>query len=238
MHTIAFKNKQEVAENTFLYTFSRPEGYVFDAGQYATVLFGKDALYQDARGNARAFSFASAPYEEDLGFMMRQSQTGFKKNIHTLEEGETVNLSPAVGRCTLSYFKQQKKLIILTAGVGITPIRSILRQIIHTKAPLECLLFNSNRTPESTPELDWLERMNKEHDHITVVNMMTDMERAKLPWNGYVGYIDQTFLEERIRDEAETNYFVVGASGFIESMRKNLLNMAISEEKIFFDNFG
>ena len=238
MYTIEFIKKQEVAENTFLYTFTRPEEYVFEAGQYATMRLPESMPYEDDRGNARAFSFASAPYEEHLGFMMRQSESGFKKNIHTLESGDEALLTNPLGKCCYGTMEGFSTLVMISAGVGITPMRSILRQAIHDKVYKKIILINSNRMPESTPELDWFERVGEQYENISIINTMTDRKKSKEVWQGYTRYIDQEMIREFAPDTHNTRYFIAGGAGFIKAMEIHLQALAIPMERVCFDNFG
>jgi len=235
---ITFRKKEEVAENTFLYTFSRPEGYAFQAGQYATMRFGEGARYPDDRANTRCFSIASAPYEDELAFLMRHSESGFKKNIHALEEGETAMLSGPVGKGTLETLAEGGAIVLLSAGVGYAPMRSLLREMIHREMSVPVTLLNSNCTPRSTPEFDWIEGIHEKYPNITVINTMTNMEQAVCPWAGEARMIDADFLKAHLSDTYETRYFIAAGSGFVRAMKEHLNAMGVPDERIFFDNFG
>jgi ferredoxin-NADP reductase len=239
MHTITFIKKQEVAENTFLYTFTRPEGYTFQAGQYIALRFNdEEVLYEDEKANTRSFSFASAPYEEDLGFMMRQSESGFKKNIHSLKEGDEAMITDPLGKCFYGGMEGFSTLVMISAGVGITPMRSILRQAVYDEIYKRIILINSNRMPESTPELDWFERIGEEKENISIVNTMTDIKRSKKSWQGYTRYIDAEMIREQVTDTNNTRYFIAGGAGFIKAMGVHLKTLSIPEDRVCFDNFG
>ncbi|QQS61700.1 MAG: FAD-dependent oxidoreductase [Candidatus Moraniibacteriota bacterium] len=240
MQSINFQKKEEIAENTFIYTFSRPEKYSFEAGQYAVLRFNKELdIYPDARGNVRTFSFASAPYEEELSFLMRQSESGFKKNIHKMSLGDSLEISDPMGNCSLSNMGENvQNLVFICAGVGYSPMRSILRHIIKKEEIIPCLLINSNRTPEATPEFQWIESLSQQYSHIKVINTMTDMEHSTSLWNGRREYIDENFLRGFIEDTPETQYFIAAGANFIQVMKNNLENMGISKDRMFFDNFG
>jgi len=238
MQAIIFKEKREVAEETFLYTFTRPEGYVFEAGQYATVRLPETMPHPDNRGNARAFSFASAPYESDLGFMMRDSESGFKQNMQTLQEGDEVYVSKAIGKCTLSCFQDAKPLIIICGGVGYTPVRALLRQMIYENLVTPTIIFNPNRRPETAPECEWLSSVGRDREHITVINTMTDLPKGRAGCEDCRGRIDADMLNKFAPDAPEAIYFVVAGADFITSMREVLQDLKIPDERVFFDNFG
>lgn len=236
LQEITFHTKEEVAENTFLYTFSKPEGYTFQAGQYATLRFHKKTLHQDDRGNARCFSFASAPYEKTLSFMMRQSESGFKKNMFDAKEGDVMQITSAQGRGTFEVFKDGEQLVMICAGVGVTPMRSILRQSLYEKNTLPLILINSNRNKRSTPELDWLETLPQNYSHIEVLNTLTDNDDNQ--WQGSTQRINESMIGSIVSDTPRTLYFVAAGIGFVQAVEKILLSQGIPRERIYFDSFG
>jgi ferredoxin-NADP reductase len=235
---ILFKSKQEVAESTFLYTFSRPDGYAFSAGQYATMRFGEGARFADDRGNTRCFSLASAPYEDELSFLMRRSESGFKRNIHALEVGERAMLTGPVGKGTLEALLLGEQMVLIAAGVGYAPMRSLLREMIHRNSNKPCLLINSNRTPESTPEFHWMESLSSKYPHITIINTMTNPEQSSHSWRGETRRVDEVFLREYLSDTPETRYFIAAGSEFVRAIKKHLNTRDVPDSRIFFDNFG
>ncbi len=236
LEEITFQNKEEVAENTFLYTFSKPKGYTFQAGQYATLRFHKKALHQDDRGNARCFSFANAPYEKTLSFMMRQSESGFKKNMFDAKEGDTMQITGAQGRGTFEVFREGDQLVMICAGVGVTPMRSILRQSIYENNTLSLILINSNRNRRSTPELEWLEALPQSYSYIKVLNTLTDNDDSK--WQGSTQRIDEAMIGSIVSDTPQTLYFVAAGVGFVQAVERILLSQGIPRERIYFDSFG
>ncbi|NCU42385.1 MAG: FAD-dependent oxidoreductase [Candidatus Moranbacteria bacterium] len=236
LEEIAFHTKEEVAENTFLYTFSKPQGYVFQAGQYATLRFHKKTPHQDDRGNARCFSFASAPYEETLSFMMRQSESGFKKNMFDAKKGERMQITSAQGRGTFEVFKKGKQLVMICAGVGVTPMRSILRQSVYEKSNFPLVLINSNRNKRSTPELEWLEGLSQRFQNIQVINTLTDNDDEA--WQGSTKRIDDVMIRSLVSDTPQTFYFVAAGISFVQAIEKILFLQGISKERIYFDSFG
>ena len=70
--------RREVAERTIEFEFAKPAGFEFKAGHFLEITW-IDPPETDAEGNARAFSIASAPYEDRLTFTTRLRDTAFKR---------------------------------------------------------------------------------------------------------------------------------------------------------------
>jgi ferredoxin-NADP reductase len=73
-HMLKLNSRREVAEGTIAFEFDKPSGFVFKAGQFAEITW-VDPVETDSEGNARAFSIASAPHEENLLFTTRLRDT-------------------------------------------------------------------------------------------------------------------------------------------------------------------
>ena len=67
---LKLNSRRGVAERTMAFEFTKPLGFEFKAGQFAEITW-IDPPETDAEGNARAFSIASAPYEDRLMFTTR-----------------------------------------------------------------------------------------------------------------------------------------------------------------------
>ena len=76
-------NKALCAGTTAFY-FEKPKGFEFEAGQFAnfTLLTPPGS---DLKGNTRALSIASAPYEKNLMVAMRLRSTAFKRTLNSFE---------------------------------------------------------------------------------------------------------------------------------------------------------
>lgn len=240
MQQIALKEKREVAQDTLLYTFERPEDFTFCAGQYVTLKVIKTS-YKDEKGDFRAFSIASAPYQKNvLEFIMRRSESAFKKNLESLEPGETVSVTPAVGKCILSSPNEKNVFVFLVGGVGITPARSMILEAAYEKRPGRFYLFNSNRIPESSPFLEDFAAIEEGGNiRLTVVNTMTDIDKSKVSWSGEEGYIDAEKVKKYVEEDlGECTFYLVGTSGFIKAMKGMLESEGVKEEQVHVDNFG
>lgn len=239
MISIKLISKREVAEETLLYAFERPEGFMFQAGQYVSIKVTKTP-YKDDKGDFRSFSIASPPHKEDvLEFVMRRSESAFKKNLESLEVGETVEITPAVGKCVLCEPNTQNTFVFLVGGVGITPARSMLLQAAHDKRPGRFYLFNSNRNPESSPFLDDFANLEKSGDiRFTAVNTMTDVDEST-EWDGERGYIDTEKLKKYVKEDlGMCEFYLVGTNGFIGAMQKLLAELGVEKGRVHADNFG
>ncbi len=232
MHTITTKliAKAEIAEGTYQFDFEQKD-FDFTAGQYVIVDIDHPR-HKDQNRKFRSLSIASAPHEDMLTFIMRSSDSGFKKSLVDMEPGETVTVKGPLGHFTLPE-DVHTPLVFLTAGVGITPIRSMLRDLIYRQEDRYVIHCDSNRLVESAPCLKEMQDITL--PHYTYHGVITDDPEG---WEGYAGYINAALLEECIDCFSDALFYVVGTKGFIDGMKDTLKELDIPDGRVIVDNFG
>ena len=131
IYKVKLKSKREIADGTMAFHLEKPAGFVFKAGQFSDCTLINPAE-TDAEGNTRAFSFASAPYEDELIVATRMRDTAFKRILKTMEPGAELTLDAPHGSFTL-HNNANIPAVFLTGGIGVTPVRSIVLQALHDK---------------------------------------------------------------------------------------------------------
>lgn len=228
-YTITFRTKRDVAAHTEMFLFEKPEGFTFTPGQFATLRLPAVAQRGDVAGAVRAFSFASAPSDDELAFAWRQSDSAFKRAADALVEGDTIEMIAPAGHAVLP---PTGPVVFLIGGIGITPVRSILREVRATKQRRDLTLLYSNRTPKDAP---FFEEMSTYSDVCKVVHTMTE---AVDNWDGETGFITADMVRRHVPACADATYYIVGTSGFVRAMESVVAQLGVPHEKIVCDNFG
>ncbi len=235
MLTLTLKKFEEVADGTRMFTFSRPDGFDFKAGQYVALRFAPERLVEpDVRGGVRSFSIASAPCEGDLCFVMREGITGFKKTMWDLKEGDTVACTPAVGHCTVPE-ADGKAIVILSGGVGIAPARAMVRDAVDRNDTRGYYLFYSNREMKDAAFHEDMKAVTLENFHY--IYTLTSAEGATTEQGEERGYITADMIRRHLPDMALAHYYVIGAPAFADAMKVMLLAAGIAESEIKIDPF-
>lgn len=235
MQTIIFLRKQEIAEGTDAFYFTKPEGFSFVSGQSLdwTIANPKES---DAEGMMRPFSILSAPHEEHLSFATRMRDTAFKRTLATMEVGAEMTIEGPFGSFML-HENVSRPAVMLCGGIGITPFRSIIADATHRKLPHTIHLFYSNRRPEDTPFLEELQAFELKNENYTLTATMTDMEKSSAPWSGEKGYIDQTLLMKYLPAGESPIFYLAGPKPMVSAMRELLAGMKVSADDIRFEEF-
>lgn len=235
-YKIKLKHREEIAEGTFAFFFDKPEGFVFQAGQFLRFSL-IDPPETDAEGNSRTFSIASAPHEQDLMIATRMRDTAFKRVIKAMPLGSEVEVKGPYGKMTL-HEDPMRAAVFLTGGIGITPFRSIAVEAAHAGQAHRIHLFYSNRRPEDAAFLAQLAELEKSNSNYRFIPTMTSAAGSKLPWSGETGYINAEKLARFIDDLKAPIYYIAGPQGLVTTMRTTLIDTGVDEADIRAEEFS
>lgn len=236
MHTVTLKSVQEVADGTRLFVFDKPEGYAFTSGQYVAFMVPKrEGIETDAKGLARSFSLASAPYEAELFFAMRSGESSFKKTCWQLAAGDTVRITDPVGFFTLPPEEDHRPVVFLAGGIGITPVRSILKQAEHDHSKRKFILLFANRFLRDAAFHEEIRALSL--TDFRYVTILSKSEEPCAPENDERGYIGESIIEKYVDDVRGSLYYIVGSPEFIQAMEALLAGMGVPQEQCKKDPF-
>lgn len=187
---------------------------------------GEHAIFKMAEGKVegkkwRAFSIASVTEE---GYILLGMRTGkeissFKKKLLNSPKGTKVKMTGPFG-----WFKVQDNsspIVMVAAGVGITPIRALLKQLeTDTSRPIS-LVYAAEQHLFGN-ELEKIADENSQIKLIKTSEPSTTTEEVKK-------------LAKKYGSEAW--YFVSGSQGFIKSMKSTVVGEGINPKRFINDPF-
>jgi len=121
---------------------------------------------------------ASAPFENELSFVIRLSNSAFKEELRSLPLGSEIQMSGAAGHFVLRE-DSRRPAVFLAGGIGLALFRSILCQTFHDRSRRDMFLFYSNRRPEDAAYLGELLKFEKEHRNFRLITTMTRMASSQ-----------------------------------------------------------
>jgi len=236
-YTTTFTGAKEVAEDTMEFSFQKPEGFSFKAGQYVDLTLVEPPETDEA-GNTRTFSLVHAPHEATLGVATRMRDTAFKRTLRDGRPGLRASLDGPHGEMTL-HRDSNRAAVWMAGGIGVTPFLSIARDAAHERLPHRLLLFYSNRRPEDAPFLDELRGLEKANPNFRVVPTMTDLERSRRPWGGETGPIGEAMLRRHLGAlrTARPVYYLAGPPGMVLGMQQLLDSLGVPEADVRTEEF-
>ena len=217
-------SRNTMAKNTFELVFEKPRDFEsFTPGQYAVVSLDNPA-YTTLDMPLRPLSIASHPDENVLRFAMRTSDSAFKKSCLALQPGDTAKLYGPKGDFTLK--PSDRGWVFLVAGIGITPVLSMLKELEKQKETQPIYLLYANASEDEITYQNELRKLQLSQFHY--IDRLSKVQ----------GRIDAAFIKNQIPQLDAFDYYLVGTSSFLKSMSAILTQFNIPKNNVHIDDFG
>ena len=230
-YDLVFKEKREVAHDTYEFTFEKPKNFSFIPGQNVKLYFHD----LDEEKKHRTLTIASAPYEEDLKVAMRIRESTFKKRLVAFKEGMVIEGVGPTGHKFFLHEDTSVPAVFIAGGIGVIPAFSIIKDVLKRNMPYTCVLFYSNRNEEDISYREELEALAKAHENFTLVLTLTNCEPEE--WKGEVGYIDEDMITTYVKNIKDSMFYIAGAPKMMFGMKDTLLDMGVPEEHLVTKKF-
>lgn len=214
MAILTLESKWREYGSTYTFSFSSKRPVRFEAGQYAHIALPRVAA--KFAKPTHEFSIASSPGDPDIRITTDTgSKSAYKQQMEALKPGDHVLLYKVKGEMKLPE-NAHGTYVMLAGGIGITPFRSILRDIDKQKTAVTPVLIHVGNPP------------------YLYENELTDkpFEQYRIQRSG----IDTTLQEVRA-SHPESHYFVAGSEAFVGAMAKKLEATGIPRDMIVTDEF-
>jgi predicted ferric reductase len=206
------------------------EGVRFAPGQFAWLTLGRHPL----RLEDHPFSFSSSALERERVSFTIKDLGDFTARAGETLPGTTAYVEGPHGAFSIDRY-DGPGYVFVAAGVGITPIMSMLRTLADRGDGREHLLLYASRSWEDVTfreELDDLARRLR----LEVVHVLGEAPEG---WTGECGRISYALLADRVSGErAEHRYFICGPPGMMDSVERDLVKAGVPPAAIASERFN
>jgi ferredoxin-NADP reductase len=222
---------EQAAADTYDFVFRSPRRLAFQAGQYLEWTLGLP--HADNRGNRRYFTIASSPTEDEirLGVKFYSRSSAFKQGLGAMEPGDTIYASQLAGEFTLPA-DPDAKLAFLAGGIGITPFRSMLQQLLDRGEARPIVILYGNEREEDIAYGDVLGAARQQLGIRTVYAVARNARKGQYP-----GFIDARLVRQVIPDYRERTFYISGPQAMVIALRRELTRMGVHRSRIKVDFF-
>ncbi|ALM54745.1 hybrid-cluster NAD(P)-dependent oxidoreductase [Halomonas huangheensis] len=220
---------------TFCFMAEQPVLYFFKPGQFVT-------LELDINGEQvmRSYTISSSPsIPYSFSITVKRVPGGRVSNwLHdNLGEGDELAVHGPVGNFNAIDFPADK-VLMLSGGVGITPLMSMTRWFFDTNASVDLDFIHSSRTPR-----DIIYHRELEHvfSRIPSFNLHIVCERdgeLNQAWSGYRGFLTEAMLEMMVPDFLEREIFCCGPTPYMEAIKRILEQRGFDMDHYHEESFG
>ncbi len=210
------------------FRFDRPMGMDCFAGQYMIV-----TIKINGKELREPFTISSSPTERDyLEFTKKLTGHPFSNALEALKVGDKVLIEAPFGEFT---FKGEfDKIALIAGGIGITPLRCIIRYVTDNQLKTKMILLYSNRYEDEIVFKNELEDMQRQNRNLKVVNTIT---RPGDKWKGVTGRINREMIQKVIPDYMDRIFYICGPPKMVETVVGILKEMNMSENRIRYEYF-
>jgi len=202
----------------------------FSPGQFFMVKFDDNPKLQ------RAYSISSSP--TDKGFMdITMNLVGeFTNKLFKSNVGDYLIFKGPFGKF---YFDEDMKndLLLICGGLGVTPMRSIIRYCNGKGLQNKMKLIYSIRDPDSIVYKGELEKFKEKNPNYSYIPTIT-RPKPEDKWGGRTGRIDESLLKENIDNVENSLYFLCGPLEFVKNVISMLESLGAKKEQIKTDVWG
>ena len=210
-------------------------------GQYVSV---QVALADGAR-QIRQYSLTRAPADSEWGITVKAVPAGRSSDgtvvpagevsnflHHNLFEGDEIRVSAPFGELVLQ--DSEGPLVLISAGIGITPMIGILHYLAGTGSTREVLVLHADRSPARHAHRQELKELVEGLPSASLHRWYEDLGVRPTRDVLRVGRVELGTVEI----PAEAQIYLCGPLPFMESVRNSLIEQDIPETDIHYEVFG
>lgn len=209
------------------------KGVTHKAGQYffVTIKVG------DGEG-LHHFTISSSPGETAAGnyleFTKRITASDYSQALDKKQPGDWAKLRGPEGDFILP--RRKRLLGFLSGGIGITPLRSMLRHIVDKDLDFDVVLLYGNNTYDNIAFRDELDKIASTHKNIRVEYVLSGPDFPP-DWKGKWGYITSQLVTEVIPDYQERLFYLSGPLKMVLSLEEQLEAAGVPDDQVKRDYF-
>ena len=209
----------------------------YKPGQYITV------RVPDGQGSStmRNYSLSSAPCPDCFRISVKAEPAGTVSGyLHGLKEGEELELGPPCGEFFLDLTEHHERpLVLLSAGVGITPVLAMLESVLLEQPERQVIFIHGaldGKTHAFRQRLRDLAGSNPNLKLHVRYSEPQDEDRVAR-YHDSEGFIDAALIESLL-PRRDCDYYFCGPKPFMAGIYNQLLAWGIPGSQVHFEFFG
>lgn len=217
----------------------------FKPGQYITVRVPSAS----GQTTMRNYSLSDKPGQDwfrisvkrEVGESAREPDGYVSNYLHnSLDVGGTIELAPPCGNFFLDTTEHhQRPLVLLAAGVGITPIFSILLTALEATPSRDIIFIHASLNEQTQAFRSTIDQLADTHANLKIHYRYSEAPASdtvrKEPAS--TGFVDAELIESMV-PERDADYYFCGPQPFMVSIYQELLAWGLPASQVHFEFFG
>jgi len=210
-------------------------GYLppFRAGQYVN--------WEVAIGNVktgRAFSISSPPHQRGFyEITVRKMEPGFVSPylVDTVKAGDEFSISGPAGFFYHEPLTDGKDLVFIAGGSGVTPFRSIIREVTERSLDMNIRLIYGTRITGDVIFGDELSAIADRHKNVRYELVVSEPEPG---YKGTTGFITADVIKKLVGDVKGKTFYLCGPELMYRFVEPELIKMGVPGRRIKKESSG
>jgi len=209
---------------------------VFQPGQFVVLRL---LVEPDKSPVLRSYSLSDLPATDHFRISVKNESNGIGSSFlcNRAREGDLLDVSAPRGSFILR--PSQGPVVLLSAGVGATPVMSMLHSLAAARSQREIWWIygtrNSINHPFAEESRSLLKRLARARKFI-VYSRPAAIDQVGTDFDAS-GHIEAALLE-RIGVSRTSDFYLCGPPSFLRNMREGLRNWGVPDEKVHTEIFG
>lgn len=179
------------------------------------------------------FTISSAPSDPALTVSMKESGD-WTATLGNLKPNTPTRVEGPYGRFSYQCVPADTRgYVFLAGGIGITPLRSMIRELCANNDTRPLTLLYNARTLQDFAFKDELDALARQYTNLKLV-YITSQEKS----SGRFGRIDAQCIQDEINDISTQHYFICGPKPMMAAVRTTLRTLGVAKSRLHTEEFS
>ena len=220
-------NIQKETTNSVRIRFEISKDIIIFAGSYISLKLNINGSYL-ARPYSIITSSKEAKENDYIEIIVKEKEDGFVSKYlnHDLKVGDEIDIELNQGEFTYNSIRDQKDVVFIAGGVGITPFISLSKDLLERDVTSTITIIYGIRNRQdilAKQELDDLVKQN-----VKVIYVVSD----EPDYQGEKGFINNDIINKYIKDINKVTFFMCGPSIMIDYVKNELDKLGVDLRKV------
>lgn len=177
------------------------------------------------------WTISSSPANRDYISSTIKASGDFTSTIDQTRPGDTAAVHGPFGRFSYMLHPEERDLVFIAGGIGITPLMAMLRHMRDTGDNRSVVLLYANRTRESICFREELEKIaSGNRPDLTLVHVLS---RPEKDWEGESGHVDWEKIQKYCTpNPAGKTYYICAPVQMAENLISILLSKGVPGKQL------
>ena len=202
----------------------------FLPGQYISLL-----LTVDGKEMRRQYSLSAESNGATYRISVKREPGGKVSNhLHdNINQGDEVSLFPPAGAFTLA--ENDRPLVLISGGVGITPTLAMLGAALRTQRPVH--FIHAARNAGVHAFRSHIDKLAAAHPQLSRYYVY-EQDHGTEEKPHATGYINQDHLANWLPESRDVDAYFLGPTPFMKAMKSHLRELGVPEAQTHYEFFG